>query len=320
MKILSALFVVLTVTLVCWTDYRLDKWERTLAEYEAQILHGQTPVVAASKQTFDELPACVQNYLRTVVPAEAEHGVESHSSVSIDQKGWIDHNSRGRWTPFTAHELLSPVGYSWEGKISTSSNRPSWWPRIRLADAYANERGGYSKAAILAIFKVKNLFQGGGSNHLVSMEHAMRWLADSPLIPTVLLPEAGIVTWTAIEDSPDKALLSLQFAENDSVNARPRLDMEATFSQQEEGWMTSLVGNRLVLTKDLQLRLQSWQVNLGDYQEEEHGMWVPRYLEHGWVNKDGPNIYFKAENNQLHYHPTNSEGVSTSEIPATAQE
>lgn len=309
MKIFSALIILFTVTLVCWTDYRLDQWEHVMAEYEASILHGQDPNFAGNKQTFEELPTCVQQFLRNAVPAAKEHGVNSHSSVSIDQKGWIE-KTKGRWTPFVAHQVLSLMGYSWEAAITALPMSPEWFPRIRVADAYTNEKGGISKAAFLAIFYVKNLFQGGYS-HQASMDHAMRWLSDTVLIPTVLFPEQGIVTWSAVEDNPGKAILTLQFPEDDLSYARSRLDMEATFSG---GWMTSLKGKRLVLNKDFQLQMKVWQVNLSGYQEQEHGMWVPRYFEHGWINEQGDTeVYFKADYLQLHYHPsTEAESQKTS--------
>lgn len=287
MKLLSAFAIISTVTLVCWVDTRLDEWERDAEIYQNTLL-SQEPQEYSQEQTWDDLPSCVQRYLQRVAPEQS-----TVRSLSLEQQGEFLMSS-GSYVPFTGHQLISanPPGFSWEGKIAMTTSAPSWFPKLRVSDSFVDGIGHF-KAAVLAVFPVMCMDQE--DDPMITMGQAMRWLADAVLIPTVLKPEAGVVTWKVVEGSSNKAILEF------SNVSLPGMELEATFDA--EGWMTQLVGKKPFLNHDNQFVMKYWQADLSAYEEKEHGMYVPRHVDSGWMNADGDFVvYYKTENVALHYH------------------
>lgn len=293
MKFLSAFAIVSTVTLVCWVDYRLDEWEGDTESYENSILTNE-PQDFSPKQNWDDLPSCVQRYLHRVAPEQS-----SVRYLSLEQKGEFLIKTDS-FVPFSGHLVISanPPGFFWEGKIAMTRSSPSWFPQLRVSDSFVDGVGHF-KAAVLAIFPLICMDQE--DNEMITMGQAIRWLADAVLIPTVLKPEAGVVTWKGAEGSPDKAILEF------SAATVPGLQLEATFDS--EGWMTQLVGKKPFMNHDNHFIMKYWQANLSAYQEQEHGMYVPRHVDSGWINSEGEfEVYYKTENVALHYH-SNAESL-----------
>jgi hypothetical protein len=286
MKVLSAFAIVSTVALVCWVDNRLDVWEGDTEIYERSLMTNE-PQAFSPKQTWDDLPSCVQRYLHRVAPEQS-----SVRCLSVEQKGEFLIKTDS-YVPFSGHLVISanPLGFSWEGKIAMTRSAPSWFPKLRVSESFVDGVGHF-KAAVLAIFPLISMDQE--DDEMITMGQAIRWLADAALIPTVLKPEGGIVIWKSAEGSPNKAILEFSDA------AKPGLQLEATFDS--EGWMTQLVGKKPFMNDDNHFIMKYWQANLSAYQEQEHGMYVPRHVESGWINSEGElEIYYKTENVALHY-------------------
>eukprot|EP00980_Cylindrotheca_fusiformis_P008129 scaffold1727_cov133-Cylindrotheca_fusiformis.AAC.32 len=296
MKSISGVAIVLGVAVVCWVDNRLDQWELDAETYQKGLLRDAQ--VFNPTQSWDDLPACVQRYLDRVAPVQ-----NSVRSLWLQQQGEFL-IKKDTYVPFSGKELISanPPGFSWEGEIDMTASSPSWFPKLRVSESFVDGLGHF-KSAILAIFPEIHTDQDG-SIPMVTMGQAMRWLADAVLIPTVLKPEAGVVTWKGIDGAPDKAILEF------SNVPLPGIELEASFDS--EGWMTQLVGKKPIMNHDNQFVMRHWQADLSAYVEQEYGMYVPRHVNSGWINDKGEfEIYYKTENVALHYH-SNAEPLRSS--------
>jgi hypothetical protein len=302
MKRFSALASIAFVTAVCWTDSRLDKWEQTIKDYEQQLLKT-IPEDHDPKQSWDNLPVCVQKYLKRVSPKEYNFV----RSISLKQEGEFL-MKKENWVPFEARQVISanPPGFSWEAVVTARTWAPGWAPKIRLSDTYLNGVGHF-EAALGAIFPLVSMNQE--DNMMITMGQAIRWLAETVLVPSILLPEAGIVTWTAVEGSSNKAILSLEFSDGDLKFTGSAIRLVATFDS--EGWMTQLLGMRPFMKDDNSFVLKHWKVDFKDYEEQEEGSWVPMHMESGWFDSEGNSeLYFKTTNVALQYQ-LNSETVAS---------
>jgi hypothetical protein len=111
-------------------------------------------------------------------------------------------------------------------------------------------------------------------------------------VPSVLLPEAGVVIWKAVPEHPEKAILSMvdPFSEN-------LVELEITFHP----YVIVITGERPAALKDGSFRTRRWLGRLSDFQFYD-GVWVPTHLECGWISdENGEEVqwYFRADTSNM---------------------
>jgi len=138
---------------------------------------------------------------------------------------------------------------------------------------------------------------------------ALRWLAESVLIPTALLPESGLVRWKPVPrddrmlDPRNQAVLEVPVAtasEQSGAESPQWLQLLATFDP-EDGWLTRVEGIRpMIQGAGEPARYLPWIGLFSSYRwiqpvsqsfeggnssgggEALPGMWIPSHMEAGW--------------------------------------
>eukprot|EP00526_Cylindrotheca_closterium_P014548 CAMPEP_0113642054 /NCGR_PEP_ID=MMETSP0017_2-20120614/22092_1 /TAXON_ID=2856 /ORGANISM="Cylindrotheca closterium" /LENGTH=289 /DNA_ID=CAMNT_0000553457 /DNA_START=1 /DNA_END=870 /DNA_ORIENTATION=- /assembly_acc=CAM_ASM_000147 len=266
-------------------------------------------------QEWDDLPASVQQYLSHVVlPTNSKTQQTTPKALSLQQDGEFL-MKKDQYVPFTAKEVfaVNPPGFSWEGKIAMAPFAPSWFPKLFVSDSWV-EQVGHFQAAVQAIVPMICLDTTTATatatataagdktfDDQMTLGQATRWLADAVLLPSSLQPNAGMVTWKAAVDEPEKAILELPIA-----NIRG-LQLEATFDA-DSGLLKHVTGEKPFLRSKRDFEMKTWQVNFMDYQRQENGMMVPMKMESGWYNDEGDfEAHYKIDNLSLQYHFGNAE-------------
>jgi len=145
---------------------------------------------------LEPLPAPVRRYLTLVLP----EGQPMIAAAGVAQRGSFNLSETGaQWRPFTARQRIIPCrpGFHWDARIQMLPGLS-----VRVQDAYVAGSGSLY-AAVLGLVPLLRL---EGTDALARGE-LMRFLAETPWIPTALLPGGGL-TWQVVDDSCARAVLS----------------------------------------------------------------------------------------------------------------
>jgi hypothetical protein len=331
MKIITALTVISTAFFVAWTRYRLNQWEQGIDQLEAKLLHEPPLGVLdrnrnsrndANKQSWADLPPIVQRFLSQAVPLHHNFDIRS---LRIQQQGEFSLANDEKWVPFTANQLVStnPPGFVWDARIAlfeTASSPTKLWPHIQVCDAWADGQTHRKEALMTALTVGAPVLPNG--EHLLLLGEALRWLAEAALVPTVLLPEQGLVAWTAVEAAAEgdeeqqhQALLTLlqhplttaatttstSTTTTTTTSQLKKAQLLVTFDS-DTGWLVQVDAFRPVYNHHQEFEMRNWQGHLSEYQEQVDGMWVPTRMEYGWMDENGQlDLYFKGENRLLEF-------------------
>jgi hypothetical protein len=179
---------------------------------------------------------------------------------------------RDAWKPFTAVEDLSvyPPAFVWDARIRMAPLLAAF-----VCDRYiAGE--GVMQAALAGLVPVVD--QRGTPS--MAMSSLLRYLAETPWLPTALLPNAG-VRWTFIDDGTARAMLTdAGITVSMDVHFGPRGEIERIEADRHRD-----VEGTPVLTR--------WVGHFYDY-ERIDGMMVPARSEVGWVLADGWFPYWRG--------------------------
>jgi len=323
--------------------HRIDQWGQTMMGYRNQLLQsnvnyegegGATTKIRQRRhnQTWEELPSCVQRYLHRVAPNPAESLSSNLKSLSYQQRGevslWVD-----RWNNFTSSGLIAADGLALSGIVDINNIFD-----YHYSDVFVDGRGHrvgyqyglfggniYSQNVEFGYRCISVLCQGyllAGEDvdaRDIDMLEGQKWLQHSVFIPSLLRPEAGIVSWKAKTDyrdgkeMPNSAVVTLltEIEEDQEVYAT------ATFDN--EGWMTRLEYSETHTIhrpgkQQPWYQMAEWECRFSEYQEQVRGMWVPMRVERGMVpflrfggdeededDDDGFLVDYRAETVALEY-------------------
>jgi hypothetical protein len=278
---------------------------------------------ALVNQSRESLPPAVQRYFRKVFSA-AEYGVASAAYPIADNDDvLIPHridtlrfrqagrfNQGNKWLSMTAVQTISAksdnLGFVWEAKVDVvQSWLKNWLPKIWVCDAWVNG-DGYLLASLNGAVPVidKNAF----AEHKKELQKGemMRWLAEAFLIPTALLPEAGIVTWTSDDSSSSDSAKLTMTDETSGI----KCEIDVTFSNDAitiRALRPKVDGNKV--TTD------HWGGTVSCFKCVE-GMWIPTHMECGWINKlsGDMELYFIAGNSEFQMEVDAGSGPSIGDI------
>lgn len=240
-------------------------------------LSAQASVLAPTGQSLDTLPVPVQRYLRRAL-AQAEVKAER---VWVRQEGTFNLSAEGeRWVGFHAEQVstLREPGFDWDARMKMAPG-----VTVFVRDSYAGGEG-LTEARVFGLWRVAGL-RGGGA---IAEGQLLRFLAESPWYPTVLLP-GGAVQWSEVDYRSARATLRhgalrvsmvFTFAEDDSVMA---------VRAEARGRMS---GGRLVPTP--------WQGRFWNY-SFRNGVWAPLEGEVSWILPSGPQPYWRGRITEIRY-------------------
>ena len=269
-------------------------------------------VVQQRQQSWGELPKAVKRYLQQVF-AENKFGASAPMniicSVDIEQEGLFLVNNV-KWMNFTAEQTIAAesIGFLWEANlpllnwlppvVTTSSVAPS----IRVYDALVNGKAYLvpSFMGVIPFPEDKNL-KGHQSELLLG--ELLRWLTEATLIPTVLLPAAGVASWAPVLNEEQMAYMTV-------VEPFTGIEAKAKFTFDEKsGWPSKVQCMRPYGGPD-GFALKPWIGYFSNY-KKVNSMWIPAHMEAGWLlendgSGEGRNnsrevLYFKGDNVKLKY-------------------
>lgn len=209
-------------------------------------------------EALGDLPPPVQRYLRQVL----RDGQPRVSGLRVMHRGTFNVAADGaRWFPFESEQVVTTrrPGFDWNGTVRIAPGVP-----IRVHDAYA-AGSGVLRASLFGLVDMADL-SGGGA---LAEGEIMRWLAESPWYPTVLLP-GGPVHWDAIDARSARATVT---------DGDVRVSLVFLFG--EEGLVTGvrsenrgrMVGGQVIPTP--------WEGHFRDY-ATLGGMRIPTQGEVAW--------------------------------------
>jgi hypothetical protein len=204
--------------------------------------------------------------------------------VRVEQSGTFRAGGAAApWRPFraTQHVTTRPPGFVWDAAIEMMP-----WVPVRVMDAYHDGRG-LLRAVLGGVLPVMEAEPGPALDE----GELLRYLAEAPLYPTALLPDAG-VEWAPVDDTAARATL---------VHGDTTATLTFHFNERNE--VDRVEGKRSYTREDGTLESRSWVGHWRRYRERG-GMWVPTEGEVAWVDPEkGETSYWRGQMDRLHYWP-----------------
>lgn len=308
MKVITFRLVVVAslAAVAVLTASRRNRWIRNIRALESTLAaaenHPKKHVGGRTHQTWEELPPVVQRYFNgAVLFPVAKYGDESESSpfhphsapmiesVRFQQKGQF--GQKDNWLLFAAHQTVSAIpdnpGFVWLAEIDSVSG---WWkrwlPKILVCDAWVKGEG-HMLVSLHGALPLVSEGKFADYKDALRKGEMMRWLAEAFLTPTALLPEAGIVTWKAIPNHPNRAMLSMV---DPFIGSAAELEV---FFDGGDG--IEISGTRPAVEGSTVVN-RSWAGRMSEFQFAGN-MWIPMHAEAGWINEvsGALDLYFVAD-------------------------
>jgi len=228
-----------------------------------------------SKQSFDEFPVIVQEYLKSVISG-ATDDTNSTTKIGFQQTGTFLLSNN--WVPFNANQSLSEKGFFWHANMAMV---PHDWKRlIDVVDACTPTQS-IMRASLWGSFPFVYMQTNEPLSEL-AIGACMRWMAEAVLLPT-LLASGEFVQWQGV-DSTKALMVSPIVGEGKPIAVT--FDIETKLPISVEAMRPKAVENGFIFAP--------WKGNLGNYVEMNE-MTIPTYMEAGWIENGDLMLYFKAD-------------------------
>jgi hypothetical protein len=254
-------------------------WRRSMDALRARLVR---PPVAPPGPPFraedvDALPPPVARYLRSVL-REGQARVVRARVVSDGE--FRRGEAADAWIPMRAKQVFasSCPGFVWDARMRLAPGLA-----IHVVDAYV-DGAGTLRAAVAGLLSVVDA-QGTGE---LATGEMMRWLAETPWLPTALLP-GGCVEWSALDDSSARA----------TVRGDGR-EVSADFHFGPKDEVTEVVVAERPREVDGTYVPTAWSGRFSSY-EEHHGMRIPTEAVAQWHLSGGELPYWRARITSVSY-------------------
>ncbi len=235
---------------------------------EVSELFSSSKNISGTMYTHDRLkglPAPVQNYFRHVLKegrpyvsyARLRHGGEFKTGRDKD---WVRIEGEEYFT-------VQNPGFIWRGKIPFASAR----------DMYINNRG----RLVVLLFSAIPIIDGKGPNF--DQGELLRWLTESVLFPTALLPGENL-RWSPIDSGSARLVFT---------HGGMRLSCTVSFNDRHE--ITQLKTRRY-----MDHAMENWTGKCGEYKEVD-GMKVPTRIEAVWNLSSGDFSYARFTMREIEF-------------------
>ncbi|MEO8116164.1 MAG: DUF6544 family protein [Bacteroidota bacterium] len=210
--------------------------------YEEKILNG--------------LPAPVQRYFKHVL----KPGQKYISTTRLKHSGMFKSSDKDKFEKIKGVEYfnLKTPGFIWKGKTSL----------FTAIDMYLHGKGKLG----VYLFSFLRILNGKGKTY--DQGELLRWLGESVLFPTNLLPAENL-SWSVIDDMSANLFYKINELE---------LSYKVSFNNKNE--IVSMQTKRYKGKEEL----QDWIGHFSIY-KEMHGMMIPTLLEGAWIVQDEEQPY-----------------------------
>jgi len=343
MKVLTLRIVaVLSLTTAAvWIGRRRTRWNREMKAFESRLLAKEPPAKTTQQreprqqQSWDDLPISVQKYFRRVFSNQInsqdftsgtpfrQDTVPYIKSVRFEQKGIFHLNQN--WLPFTARQVHaahpSNLGFLWEATMETTpTGTTGWWKRwmpfINVCDVWLQGKG-YLRARIMGVLPIISDATFKDHEDELARGEMTRWLPEAFLVPTALLPDAGIVTWEAIDKDEDTHLQNKARLSMVDPHSGRSASMTITFDKNE----IEIRGMRPATGEGGTFVDKPWIGWMSEFQLIDN-MWIPTHMEGGWVDEESGavDLYFNADLMNFHFEFVNDAASVHKMNSATSEE
>jgi len=279
LKLIAGALALVAVVYAVAHWYGAWRWEAGTRELRARLDATRLPAHPArfDPRELGELPPPVQRYFRAVL----QDGAPMIAAVRMAHAGTFNLSESGeQWKDFTSTQyvLARRPGFDWDGRIAMLPGLP-----VRVHDAYVGGEG-ILHATLLGLLTLADL----RGTPEVAQGELMRYLAEAPWYPTVLLPSQG-VRWDAVDETSAKATLR-----DGEVTATPlfRFDANGLIAAVSAEARGRTVQGKLVPTP--------WEGRWWNY-EARGGMRVPTEGEVAWLLPGSAQPYWRGRVRQLSY-------------------
>jgi hypothetical protein len=244
---------------------------------------------------FSDLPYVVKRYLRKALQRSDEQA-ESHPVPQIQALKFQQQGSfliQGIWVPFTATQYISamePIGFLWDSTMLM----PSPWGfdmPVSVRDVYFKGKGSL-EASFGHVLTLVNLHD----NPEIDLGEQQRWLAESVLIPSALLPSKQI-QWHPVIGHETQAQLVM----NETVSGAVA---EMIMEFGPDGLASSIYAKRPKNSEDGsgKIEIADWVGKVSEYKKDS-GLLIPTRMEAGWRNEQTGELelYFTGESFGFEY-------------------
>lgn len=263
LKIISLLILAILIALgisILLNENSIYKDVKSLfqSEFTNQLIYSDAMI--------QDLPTPVQRYFKNVLT----DGQPYIQFVRLKHGGQFRTKVDQPWLNITGEEYFAtnPVGFVWIGKL----------PFVTGVDKFVQDKGNL-KIKLLSIFPVVDAV-----GEKADQGELLRWLGETPLFPTALLP-SETVSWSAIDDSSAKVIFN-----NGSIK------LEAVFVFNEEGEAIRFEAKRYK-----EENLENWTGYYRDYIEVDD-VKVPSEIEAEWNLEEGNFSYAKFKIEKIEYN------------------
>jgi len=184
----------LALAVIAFLVFGSVTWRRTTDALRARLIRSTaSPAGPLRTGDVDGLPAPVARYLRFAVKDGQARALRAHvTSEGEFRRG----EAADAWIPFKADQVFTGLrpGFVWDARMSMAPGLA-----IHVVDAYV-DGVGTMKAAVAGLIPVAD---ASDTPELATGE-MMRWLAETPWLPTALLP-GGCVEWSPLDDHRARA-------------------------------------------------------------------------------------------------------------------
>lgn len=275
MVVLVGLAAVIAVSLVV----AASRWRAGTDRLRGRLEAARIPIVPATydPRELEGLPAPVRRYLGAVLTP----GQPMIAAVRVTHAGTFNTSEVAeRWTPFSSDQrvVTRRPGFDWDARVTMAPGVAVW-----AHDAYV-EGEGILHVAALGLVPILDL----RGTPEVARGELMRFLAESPWYPTVLLPSQG-VRWQPVDERSAAATLTDRGV---AVTLVFRFDDQGLVESVRAGSRDRTIGGRLVPTP--------WLGRWGAYQVRD-GMRVPTEGEVEWQPPSGPLPYWRGRIRAIRY-------------------
>ena len=313
------LIAIVVATIAIGIHQRRRQWNSNIATLVNELLvekanrATKTFPSISTHQEWEDIPPVVQRYLNRALPSSKSSSLNKQiRSVRFRQTGQFQFN--GNWVPFEAQQVVASnqPGFVWDAQVFLGGGR---WLSVQVCDAWSNGKG-HLEASFMKVLTVASSssqdMQGQEQQLMLLIGEALRWLAETPLIPTVLLPSAGIVSWGQTHNK-NNSMAKLNLPPSYAGGPSDEMTINVTFDPIES-WMTTVRCRRPNKEPTGQFSWKDFEGYFSNYQPQEDGiLWVPTHMECGWLSDSTGEVdlYFKCDNYDLTYewideHPSAS--------------
>ncbi len=252
--------------------YGTWRWKRITQDLLKRLTHARDLERAPPFDLAElaHLPEPVQRYLRIVLTP----GQPIISTLSFSHSGtFMLNGASAKWQSFssTQHVVVNRPGFVWNARIQSVAGSS-----IYVHDSYIAREG----ALQASLFGVVDMVNIKGTKEMAEGE-LLRFLAETPLYPTALLPRHGI-SWEAIDSRSASATLTDQ-----------ELRVTMTFKFNEMGVIEQVWARARAQLTEHGIVYMPWQGTFWDYQARD-GMTVPLQAEVSWMAPGGAKPYYRG--------------------------